>query len=207
MVEIFVFRIVEHHTKIIKQQKLFILQSVNISTIFHTKISTNEKLQNNKFTNVFHNASLHLFVQVNVPSAMDSVAKQQRDVQRRQRAREQLLRVNQRKKEEKIAEQTSRLTALTQQLEAQSTFDPEEYQLMLEDIGFTTVEELRKEVASVRGSVEAEQEKLASVVKSLSGGGGVAGGGVASGGVEEEEEVSEEWLDSLRERKKVIDQW
>ena len=138
---------------------------------------------------------------------MDSVAKQQRDVQRRQRAREQLLRVNQRKKEEKIAEQTSRLTALTQQLEAQSTFDPEEYQLMLEDIGFTTVEELRKEVASVRGSVEAEQEKLASVVKSLSGGGGVAGGGVASGGVEEEEEVSEEWLDSLRERKKVIDQW
>ncbi len=136
--------------------------------------------------------------QVNVPSAMDSVAKQQRDVERRQRAREQLLRVNQRKKEEKIAEQTSRLTMLTQQLEAQSTFDPEEYQLMLGDIGFNTVEELRKEVDSVRCSVEAEQEKLASVVKSLSGGGGVDSGGVV------EEEVSEEWLDSLRERKKVI---
>ena len=72
---------------------------------------------------------------------------------------------------------------------------------MLEDGGFISVEDLVRAVGSVRASLEAEQEKLAGVVKSLACG-GVRSEGVGSGGVEEVE-VSEEWLGSLRERKKV----
>ena len=134
-------------------------------------------------------------------TATDTASKEQRDQQRRQRAREQLLRVNQRKKEEKIAAYQIQLNKLTQLLESQSTFDPEEYQLMLEDDGFMSVEDLVRAVGSVRASLEAEQEKLAGVVKSLACG-GVRSESVGSGGVEEVE-VSEEWLGSLRERKKV----
>ncbi len=134
-------------------------------------------------------------MQVSVPCAVDNAA---RDAQRRQRAREQLLRVNQRKKEDKIATLTTKLTMLTQQLEAQLTFDPDEYQLLLEEGGFSSVEELESEVAAVRESIVTEQEKLTNVMKNLAGGGAVGG---AVGGATEE--PSEEWLDSLRERKKV----
>ena len=72
---------------------------------------------------------------------------------------------------------------------------------MLEDGGFNSVENLVRAVDGVQSSLEAEQEKLAGVVKSLACGGGRSEG-VRSGGVEEVE-VSKEWLDSLRERKKV----
>ncbi len=132
---------------------------------------------------------------MNVPCPVDNVAK---DAQRRQRAREQLLRVNQRKKEEKIATLTTKLTVLTQQLESQFTFDPDEYQLLLEEGGFSSVEELQSEIANVKEYIATEQEKLTNVMKNLAGGGQV---GEAVDGATEE--PSEEWLDSLRERKKV----
>ena len=126
-------------------------------------------------------------------SSMDEVSKELKDKQRRQRAREQLLKVNQKKKEEKIAAHQNELDGLLQLLEHQTTFDPEEYQMMLEDAGFDSSEGLQKAVSLTQASLETEQTKLADLVRSL------AGGGVEA----VEEKMPEEYLHSLRERRKV----
>ena len=128
---------------------------------------------------------------------MDEVSKELKDKQRRQRAREQLLRVNQKKKEEKIAAYQNELDGLLQLLEYQTTFDPEEYQMMLEDGGFDSLEELQKAVGMTQASLETEQEKLSDLVRSL------AGGGVET----VQEKMSEEYLHSLKERRKVCVLW
>lgn len=127
-------------------------------------------------------------------SSVDEVSKELKDKQRKQRARDQLLRVNQKKKEEKIADYQNKLDDLSQLFKSQLTVDPEEYQLMLEESGLDTVEELQTAMAQTRAALEMEQTKLANLERTLAG---------ETADVQEEEKVSEEFLLSLRERRKV----
>lgn len=127
-------------------------------------------------------------------SSVDEVSKELKDKQRKQRARDQLLRVNQKKKEEKIADYQNKLVDLSQLFKSQLTVDPEEYQLMLEESGLDTVEELQTATAQTRAALEMEQTKLANLERTLAG---------ETADVQEEEKVSEEFLLSLRERRKV----
>ena len=75
-----------------------------------------------------------------VGAVVTDVSRELKDKQRRQRARQQLLKLNKKKREEKIA---SLLKELGQHLEVKSqqgTMDPEEYQLLLEDNGHDSEE-------------------------------------------------------------------
>ena len=81
--------------------------------------------------------------------AMSDVSRELKDKQRREKARQQLLRLNKRKREEKIA---ALLQELSQHLELraqQDALDPEEYQLLLEDSGHDTDEVCTLHVACV----------------------------------------------------------
>lgn len=75
-----------------------------------------------------------------VGSVVTDVSREAKDKQRRERARQQLLKLNKKKREDKIA---SLLTELNQHLELQGqreTFDLEEYLLMLEEAGHDSEE-------------------------------------------------------------------
>ena len=64
-----------------------------------------------------------------------------------------------------------------------------------------SVQELYEAMERVKTNLETEQEKLAALVKSLSGDPSQAEGATKKG---EEPSVSEEWLQSLKERRKVF---
>lgn len=66
---------------------------------------------------------------------MSDAGRELKDKQRRQKARQQLLRLNQKKREEKIASLLGELSLLLELRDQQSSVDPEEYQLLLEDAG------------------------------------------------------------------------
>ena len=73
-------------------------------------------------------------------SAVMDASRELKEKQRKKKAREQLLKWNQKKREEKIATYMLQLEQLLQLQQAQETVDPEEFQLMLEESGYDTVE-------------------------------------------------------------------
>jgi actin-related protein 5 len=126
------------------------------------------------------------------PLLMDAAGREARDRQRRERAREQLLKVNQRKREEKIAEFEEELERLLAVQTEREQLDAEEYSLLLEQAGFPTHEALLSATREVQSSLETEQQRLASLLQKLNA------PDLGS------EAVSEEWLQSLRERQKEL---
>lgn len=66
---------------------------------------------------------------------------------------------------------------------------------------FLSVQSLAGAVQQLEAQLETEQEKLATLVKNLSMDG--TGGGLQKQQQQEEEHVSEEWLQSLKQRRKV----
>ena len=67
--------------------------------------------------------------------AVSDMGKELKDKQRRQKARQQLLRLNKKKREEKIAGLLGELSQLLELREQQGCVDPEDYQLLLEEAG------------------------------------------------------------------------
>lgn len=126
------------------------------------------------------------------PLLVDAAGKETRDKQRRERAREQLLKINQRKREEKIAEYEMELEKLLSVQGEREQIDPEEYSLLLEETGFPSHEALVAATQALQTSLETEQQRLASLLQKLNS------PDLGS------EAVSEEWLQSLRERQKEL---
>ena len=73
-------------------------------------------------------------------SLVTDAAREAKDKQRRERARQQLLKLNRKKREEKIAGLLRDLSQHSELLSQQECTDPEEFQLMLEEAGYDSEE-------------------------------------------------------------------
>ena len=73
-------------------------------------------------------------------SVVSDVSREVKDRQRKQKAREQLLKLNQRKREEKIAGYQEQLERLAHFTQLQETEDSEDFQLIIEEAGYDSVE-------------------------------------------------------------------
>ena len=73
-------------------------------------------------------------------SVVSDVSREVKERQRKQRAREQLLKLNQRKREEKIASYQDQLERLAHLQQLQETEDAEDFQLIIEEAGYETAE-------------------------------------------------------------------
>ena len=71
---------------------------------------------------------------------MSDVSREVKDRQRKQRARMQLLKLNQRKREEKIAGYQEQLERLAHLQQLQETEDAEDFQIIVEEAGHESVE-------------------------------------------------------------------
>lgn len=67
-------------------------------------------------------------------------AREAKDKQRRERARQQLLKLNRKKREDKIASLLKELSQYSELLNQRDLMDPEEFQLMLEEAGHDSEE-------------------------------------------------------------------
>ncbi len=68
------------------------------------------------------------------------LSRELKDKQRRQKAREQLLKLNKRKREAKIAGLLKELSQHFELRGVEGNVDPEEYQLLLEEAGYNSEE-------------------------------------------------------------------
>ena len=73
-------------------------------------------------------------------SVVSDVSREVKERQRKQRAREQLLKLNQRKREEKIASYQEQLERLSHLQQLQETEDAEDFQLIIEEAGYDSTE-------------------------------------------------------------------
>ena len=73
-------------------------------------------------------------------SIVSDVSREVKDRQRKQRARMQLLKLNQRKREEKIAGYQEQLERLAHLQQLQETEDAEDFQIIVEEAGYESVE-------------------------------------------------------------------
>ena len=73
-------------------------------------------------------------------SVVSDVSREVKERQRKQRAREQLLKLNQRKREEKIASYQEQLERLAHYQQLQETEDAEDFQLIIEEAGYESAD-------------------------------------------------------------------
>ena len=114
---------------------------------------------------------------------VDPLSRGMKERQKKQKAREQLLKLNQKKKEEKvlvssrscvdsqwhccifqIGSYEAQLEGLLMLQQQQELVDPEEYQLILEEAGFTSHESLQQATATLQTNLESEQKKLSQLL-------------------------------------------
>ncbi|KAL5467704.1 hypothetical protein EMCRGX_G031967 [Ephydatia muelleri] len=121
----------------------------------------------------------------------DTLAKEEKDKIRKQKAREQLLKLNQRKREERIAELQADVERLANLQQLQDELDADEFLGVLEESELYSVESLEQAIKTAQQSLLDEQNKLSSIQRD----------GEQS---TEPEMVSEDWLQSLRLRRKEL---
>lgn len=138
---------------------------------------------------------------MSVGSPSDLAEQEERDQQRRGRARQHLLRLSQRKREEKIRDLEERLERLIHLQQLAAVTDSEEYGLILEESGFTSLDSVLKEILSVQEALEIERSKLQNTLDKIHQGessGGGEGDGVGS------DSIDHQWVQTLQLRRKEL---
>ncbi|XP_019849311.1 PREDICTED: actin-related protein 5-like [Amphimedon queenslandica] len=135
-------------------------------------------------------------------ASIDLAKQEEKVLQRRERARQHLLRLSQTKREEKIASLEGQLEKLIhlQQLAAVMS-DPEEYRLALEESGFNSLESVLKEISQIEEVLEIERSRLLATQQKMQE---AATQAVTGGGESNEPKVDSQWLQVLQTRKKEI---
>ncbi len=87
-------------------------------------------------------------VKASLGPVVSDVSRELKDKQRRQKARQQLLKLNKKKREEKIASLLGELGRLFELRTQQNSMDSEEYQLLLEEAGHQS-----DEVGNIKGLI------------------------------------------------------
>lgn len=124
----------------------------------------------------------------------DATVKEEKDKIRKQKAHEQLLKLNQRKREERIAELQADVDRLMSLQQLQDELDSDEFLVMLEQSELYSVEGLEQAIKTAQQSLLDEQNKLSAIQRD----------GDQPTEPAQPEVVSEDWLQSLRLRRKEL---
>jgi actin-related protein 5 len=133
--------------------------------------------------------------------SIDYAKQEEKDRQRKERARQHLLRLGQNKREEKIRsleEQLEKLIHLQQLLAVVS--DQDVYQSTLDEAGYSSLEAVLKEISSVQEALEELRTRLQETQLKMQGGDG--GSGLTSN--ISNEPVDPQWIQTLQTRKKEL---